>query len=84
MLTRGIEPFHRSRRIRRCGLFGVGDLVEGSVSLRVGFEISNAHARPTALCLAMDQDAALSYFSSTSLPAAMLPATMLPAMVITD
>ena len=45
--------------------FGVGGLVQGSVSLTVGFEISNVHARPTSLYQTMDQDVALSYFSST-------------------
>lgn len=39
MLKKGVEPFAKIRRIRRYGL------VVESVSLRVGFEVSETHAR---------------------------------------
>lgn len=44
-----------------------GGLVGGSLTLGVGAEVSRAHARQVALyLLPVDQDADLSYFSSTS------------------
>jgi hypothetical protein len=70
-----VELSDSIRRIR-CGF------VEGGVSLKVGFEVSKAHTRPRPrLTLPVDQDVALSYFSST-MPA--MPATIFLALMIMD
>jgi hypothetical protein len=61
-----VALFERIRRIRRCGLVG------GSVSLRVGFEVSEAQAKPKET-LPVEQDVALNYFSSTMSATMFLP-----------
>jgi hypothetical protein len=53
----GVELFDRIRRIRRCGLVG------GNMSLRVGFEVSNAQDQSCSLPVGWD--ITLIYFSST-------------------
>jgi hypothetical protein len=59
-LARGGLNEHSSHRligsgtIRRCGLAG------GSVSLWVGFEVSNVQVRPSDFLLPVDQDVELS------------------------
>ena len=72
-LLGGVFP-HRSRRsgtIRRCVLVDRSGLVGGSVSLGMGFEVSNAQARPSVslslflLPEDLDVELSASYLSST-------------------
>ena len=63
----GIGEWHYLRRIRRCGLVGVGvALLEEICHRELGFEVSKAQARPSATLLPIDPDVVLSYYSSTS------------------
>jgi hypothetical protein len=70
----GVELFGGIRRIRRCVLVGVGVALLENMPLRVGFEVSKAHARPSfSFCLPRDQDVVL----RACLHAAMLPTTII-------
>jgi hypothetical protein len=60
-----VTPFERIRRNRRCGLIG------GSVSLKVGFKVSEPLS-------AYESGLALTYCSNARLTA------MLPAMILRD
>ena len=64
--------FERIRRIGRCGLVG------GSVSLEVGFEVSDALGKATSLSWSIDQVGALSNCSNTTCE------TMHPTVMIGD
>lgn len=67
-----VALFQRTRGIR-CGLVGIGVVVlEELLSLKVGFEVSKAHARNN-LSLLTDQNVVLNYSNRVCLHATMFP-----------
>jgi hypothetical protein len=71
----GVILFERIRRMRRCGLVGVGVAFLGEV----GFEASKAHSNPLfpSTSLPKDQDVSPSYCFRNYLHTAMTPVIMI-------